>query len=59
MQNRKNTNKLIYKTETDSETSKTVLSKGKLGGVRDKSEAWDKHTHTAIHKLDNQQGSTV
>ena len=28
---KKDTNELIYKTETDSQTSKTVLSKGKLG----------------------------
>ena len=28
---KKDTNEFIYKTETDSQTSKTVLSKGKLG----------------------------
>ena len=26
---------------------------------RDKSEAWDEHTHTTIYKTDNQQGPTV
>ena len=26
---------------------------------RDKSEAWDEHTHTTIYKIDNQQGHTV
>ena len=38
----KDTNELIYKTETDSQTSKTNLrlTKGK-GGRRDKLEVWD------------------
>ena len=29
------------------------------GQGRDKSEAWDEHTHTIIYKIDNQQGPTV
>ena len=41
--------KLIYKTETDSQTSKTNLwlPKGKVGGRRDKLEIWDS-THYYI-----------
>ena len=34
------------------------LPKGKRGG-RDKSGAWDEHTHTIIYKIDNQQGHAV
>ena len=26
---------------------------------RDKSGAWDEHTHTTIYKIDNQQGPTI
>ena len=26
---------------------------------RDKSGAWDNHTHTTVYKIDNQQGHTV
>ena len=29
------------------------------GGGRHKSGAWDKHTHTTIYKIDNQQGPAV
>ena len=28
--------------------------RGNMGG-RDKSEAWDAHTHTTVYKIDNQQ----
>ena len=28
-------------------------------GGRDKSGAWDEHTHTTIYKIDNKQGPTV
>ena len=28
-------------------------------GGRDKSGAWDEHTHTTMYKIDNQQGPTV
>ena len=57
---KKDTNELTYKIETDLKISKTNLwlPKGKCGG-RDKSEAWDEHTHTTIYKIDNQQGLTV
>ena len=58
--NNKDTNELIYKTETDLQISRTILGlpKGK-GGGRDKSGAWDEHTHTTMYKTDNQQGPTV
>ena len=58
MWNPKNdTNDLIYKTETDSQTSKTNLwlPKGKRGGGRDKLGVWDQQIHTTIYKTDNQQ----
>ena len=56
------TNELIYKTETDLQISKTnlLLPKGKRGMAgRDKSGAWDEHTHTTVYKIDNQQGPTI
>ena len=31
---------------------------GRVGG-RDSQGAWDRHVHTAIFKMDNQQGPTV
>ena len=54
------TNELIYKTETDSQTQKTNLwlPKGK-GGGRDKLEVWDQQIQTTIYKIDKQQGPTV
>ena len=57
---KKDTNELIYKTETDLQISKQTYSyqRGNLGG-RDKSGAWDEHTHTTMYKIDNQQGPTV
>ena len=37
-----------------------MVTKGAMwGGGRDKSEAWDEHTHTTIYKIDNQQGPSV
>ena len=44
---------LIYRTETDSE--KELMSPG----GRDRLRVWDWHVHTAIFKVDNQQGPTV
>ena len=32
---------------------------GKGLGGRDGLGVWDRHVHTAIHKIDNQQGPTV
>ena len=53
------TNKLIYKTKTDSQTQKTNLwlPKGKGGG--DKLGVWDQQIQTTIYKIDKQQGPTV
>ena len=35
-----------------------VAGAGRIGG-RDSQEVWDGHVHTALSKLDNQQGPTV
>ena len=49
-----NTNELIYKTETDSQTSKQTYGyqRENVGG-RDKLAVWDSHIHTTIYKIDN------
>ena len=47
------TNERIYKTETN-----LWLPKGKREG-RDKSGAWDEHTHTTVYKIGNQQEPTA
>ena len=56
---KRNTNELIYKTETHSQTSKTNLrlpkGNGEEGG-RMNSEFVINHIHTTIYKIDNQQG---
>ena len=39
--------------------NKLMVTKGETWWGRDKSETWDDHTHTAIFKIDNQQGPTV
>ena len=52
---RNDTNKLTYKTETDSQTYKTnMIYRG-----RNSQGVWDGHVDTAIFKMDNQQGPTV
>ena len=57
---KKDTNELIYKTETDSQTKKTNLWLPKeKGGGRNKSGAWDEHAYTTIYRMDKQQGPTV
>ena len=56
------TNELIQKTETGSQTSKTNLRlpKGKHGWWEgDKLGLRDQHIHTAMHKIDNRLGPTV
>ena len=56
------TNELIYKTVTDSQTQKTNLwlPKGKGGGQRrNKLGVWDQQIHTTIYKIDKKQGPTV
>ena len=48
------TNELIYKTETDSQTdNKFLVTKGE-GGERDESAIWDQQMQTAIYKRDKQ-----
>ena len=55
------TNALILKTETDSQTWRLNLRilERRVVWRRDSSGVWDCHGHTAIFKVDNQQGSTV
>ena len=57
---RNDTNELTYKTETDSQTSRRHLrlSGGRMGG-RDSQAVGDGHVHTAVLKMDNQQGPAV
>ena len=50
-----NTNELIYKTETDSQTQKTNLW---LPGERGEG-VWDYNIQTTAYKIDKQQGPTV
>ena len=58
---RNDTNEFTYKTETDSQTLRTSVrlpegegwGKGQLGYV-----GW-RHAHTAVFKMDNQQGPTA
>ena len=51
---------LIYKTEADSQTSKTYnLSKRRHGPEGDPSGVGNEHTHTTTYKPDNPQESTV
>ena len=53
-------NELTYKTETYLETSERSLwLLGRRMGERDNYGVWDGHVHTAIFKMDNQQGPTV
>ena len=61
MRNQKDdTNELIYKRETDSQTQKTNLwiPKGK-GEESDKLGIWEQHIHTAVYNIDKQQGLTA
>ena len=52
-----NTNKLNYKTETDSQTQKTNLWLPESGG--DKLGVWDSHIRTNIDGVDNQQSTAL
>ena len=58
---RNDTNEFIYK--TDSQTQKMNLrlsgSWGERMGERDSQAVWEGHIHTAVFKMDNQQGPTV
>ena len=53
---RNDTNELTYKTEGDSETQRRNLW---LLGIKDSQGVWDGHGHTALFKMDNQQGPAV
>ena len=57
---RNDTHELIYKTERDSQTQKMNLwlPGGRPGG-RESQGVWDGYVHSAIYKMDNQQGPTV
>ena len=53
-------NKLIYKTEADSETQKKkVVTKGEIGWGRNKLGIWDQHIQTTKYKIGKQQGPTL
>ena len=55
-----NTNALTYKTERDSQTLRTNLGVlGRRMRGRDSYGVGDGHVHTAIFKMNNQQGPTV
>ena len=53
------TNELIYKTETDSQASKTttVIKRDKSG--EGMVEVWDWHMHTVVYGTDGQQRSAI
>ena len=54
------TNELIYKTETDSQTQRTDLGLPGVGGWRrDGLGVWDQQMQTIICRMDKQQGPTV
>ena len=53
---RNDTDELTYKTERDSQTLKTNLQ---LMEGRGSWGVWDRQVHTAIFKMENQQGPTV
>ena len=57
---RKDTNELIYKIETDSQTQRmnAWLPGGRMEG-RSSWGVWDGQVYTATFKMDNQQGATV
>lgn len=53
---RNDTNELIKQPDFEDQL---MVVKGKGGCQRDSQGVWDGHVHTAILKMDNQQGSTV
>ena len=59
-QKRNDTNELIYKIETDSQTQRMNLRllRGSTGGW-DSWGVWDQHVDSATFKMDNQQVLTV
>ena len=60
VKSKKDTNELICRTETDSQTSKTNLwlPKG-TGGGRDELRVWDWHIHTEVYGMIGQWGPAV
>ena len=52
------TNELIYKTETDSQTHRTDLWLPR-GWGREVLGVWDKQMQTIIYRMDKHQGPTV
>ena len=52
-------NELIYKTETDSDLGNKHSYRREAWGTRDRLGVWDWHTHTAIFKIDKQQGPVL
>ena len=55
-----NTNELIYKTETDSQTQRTNLWLPRDGGVGEgRIRICDQQMQTIIYRMDKQQGPTV
>ena len=53
-------NKLIHRTETDSQASKNLwLPKGTAGEERDGLGVWDWHMHTELYGMIGQQGPAV
>ena len=56
---KKDTNKLIYRTETDSHTLKNLwLPKG-TGGGRDGLGVWDQHMHNVVYGMIGHWGPAV
>ena len=54
------TTELIYKTERNSQAQRISLwLPGKKDGERGSQGDWDGHVHTALFKMDNQQGPTT
>ena len=60
VESKNDTNELIHKAETDSQTEgmNLQLPGGRVVG-RDGLGAWDRNAHSAVFKIDNQQGPTV
>ena len=52
------TNDLTYKTQTY-RLNELMVARGECMGGRVSSGVWDRHIHTALFKMDNQQGPTV
>ena len=59
--NRNDANELTYKIERDSQTQRKNLwlPEGRMGVGEGQLGVWDRHVHTALFKMDNQQGPIV